>query len=50
MIEDILNQETVFLGLNERIGNFILKDFSNDEAVLKNIDDAKETIIKRGEK
>ena len=50
VIEDILNQETVFLGLNERIGNFILKDFSNDEAVLKNIDDAKETIIKRGEK
>jgi len=50
VIEDTLKQETVFLGQGEKIDNFILKEFSDDEAVLRNINDDKVTIIKRGRK
>jgi hypothetical protein len=47
VVEDSLNQETVFVGLEERIGNFTLIDFSDDAIVLKNIQDNTELIIKR---
>lgn len=47
VIEDILNQETVFLGLNERIGNFILKDFSDEKVVLLDTDNNQEITIAR---
>jgi len=49
VIEDTLNQETIFLAQGEKIDNFILNKFSDDEAVLKNLDNGQETIIKRGE-
>ena len=50
VVEDTLKKETVFLAPNERIGSFILKEFSNDQAVLENTDDGKEIIIKQEEK
>lgn len=49
VVEDTLNQETVFLGRGERIGNFILKEFSNDSILLTNTDDGQEMIISRQE-
>jgi len=49
-IEDALNKETVFLAQGERIDNFIIQEFSDNEAILKNMDDGKEMIIKREEK
>jgi hypothetical protein len=49
LIEDTLNQETLFLGKGEKINNFILKEFSNEKVVLKNIDTGQELIIKREE-
>jgi hypothetical protein len=48
-IEDVLNLETVFLGQGEKIDNFILREFSNEEAVLENIDNGQKIIIKREE-
>jgi len=45
-IEDTLKQETVFVGKNERISDFILMDFSDNSAVLKNINDNKNLVIK----
>jgi hypothetical protein len=50
VIEDTLKKETVFLGQGERIDNFLLKEFSDNQAVLENTDDAKVTIIKQEEK
>ncbi len=49
VVEDAMRQETVFLGLGEKIDNFALKKISNEEIVLKNIDDGKEIIVKRQE-
>lgn len=49
-IEDTLRQETVFLGRDERIGDFTLSYFSDSEIILKNISNNEEIIIKREEK
>jgi len=38
VIEDTLNQETVFLGRQEKYGDFRLEDFSSEEAILEDID------------
>lgn len=48
-VEDVLNQETVFLAKDEKIGNFKLKDFSDEEIVLENIDNGQQAMIKRQE-
>jgi hypothetical protein len=50
VIEDTLNKETVFLDLKEKIGGFLLKEFSDTQIILENMDDGKETIIEREEK
>lgn len=47
VIEDALTQETVFVGLNEKIGDFTLVNFSDAQITLKAIDDGKELVIKR---
>lgn len=47
VIEDTLNQETIFLGPGERIGNFMLKKILSGQIVLENVEDKKETVIKR---
>lgn len=49
LIEDTLNQETVFLGKGEKINNFILNEFSSEKVVLKNIDSGQELVLKREE-
>ncbi|MFH1457802.1 MAG: hypothetical protein ABIG31_01380 [Candidatus Omnitrophota bacterium] len=50
VIEDTLKKETTFLSLGDRIGNFILKEFSGDQAVLENTQEGKIIIIKQEEK
>lgn len=47
VIEDTLNQETVFLALQEKLGNLVLKDFSDEQIILENLDDGKQIIIKK---
>jgi len=47
VIEDTLNQEIVFLALQEKIGDFILKELQDFQIILKNINNDQETIIKR---
>lgn len=49
VIEDTLNEETVFLGQGEKIDGFVLKEFSNDAILLMNADDGQEMIISRQE-
>ncbi|MBI5145255.1 MAG: hypothetical protein HZA27_03610, partial [Candidatus Omnitrophica bacterium] len=44
-----LNQETLFVAKDERIGNFKLKDFSDEQIILENTDSGQETAIKRQE-
>lgn len=46
VIEDTLNQETVFLGLQEKIGDFILKELQDFQIILKNINTGQEIIVK----
>ncbi|MGE5197353.1 MAG: hypothetical protein ACM3IL_02490 [Deltaproteobacteria bacterium] len=50
VVEDLLNKETVFLGLNDKVANFVLTDFSDSQITLKNTDDNQELIINREEK
>ena len=50
VIEDTLKDQTLFVGLEDRIDKFKLVDFSDDAVVLKNIEDSHELIIKREEK
>lgn len=50
VIEDTLNQETLFLGRDERIGDFTVQDFSDDQVILKDKDDDKELVVRRTEK
>lgn len=45
VIEDSLNQETHFLARGERIGKFVLAEFSDSQAVLKDILENKELIL-----
>jgi len=47
VIEDALTQETVFVGLNEKIADFTLVNFSDAQITLKAIDNGKELVIKR---
>lgn len=47
VIEDTLNQETVFLALQEKFGDFILKELQDFQIILKNINTDQEIIIKR---
>ncbi len=47
VIEDTLNQETVFLALQEKIGDFILKELQDFQIILKNINNGQEMSIKR---
>lgn len=49
VIEDTLNQETLFLAPGDSVGNFTLDSFSTDQALLKNADNGQEIIIKREE-
>jgi hypothetical protein len=49
VIEDVLNQETVFLKPGGRVGNFLLKDFSAEEVTLQNTENSEELIVKRQE-
>jgi len=49
VIDDTLNKETVFLALQEKIGDFILKELQDFQIVLKNINNGQEIIIKREE-
>lgn len=49
VIEDTLSQETVFLSLQEKIGDFILKELQDVQIILKNINNGQEIIIKREE-
>ncbi len=49
VIEDALTQETVFVAREGRIGDFRVTDFNDERAVLANVDDGKELIIKREE-
>jgi hypothetical protein len=50
VIEDTLNQKTVFLAPQERIGDFILIELTGAQIILKNINNNQEIIIKREEK
>jgi len=47
VIDDTLNQETVFLSLQEKIGDFILKDLQDLQVILENINKDQEIIVKR---
>ena len=47
VIEDALTQETVFVGLNEKIADSTLVNFSDAQITLRAIDNGKELIIKR---
>jgi hypothetical protein len=47
VIEDLLTQETVFVGLNEKIGDFTLINFSDSQITLHAADTGKELVIKR---
>jgi len=49
VIDDTLNKETVFLSLQEKIGDFILKELEESQIMLENINNAKQVIIKREE-
>lgn len=49
VIEDTLNEETIFLAQGESIGNFVLKEILSDQIVLENILDKKEIVIKQAE-
>ena len=49
VIEDSLSQETAFLALEEKIGDFILKELQDFQIILKNINNDQEIIIKREE-
>ncbi len=50
VIEDTLKKKTVFWGKGDQIGPFLLKDFSEKEVVMQNMDDGNEMIIKQEEK
>jgi hypothetical protein len=47
VIEDTLNQETLFLSPEERIDDFILKDLKDEEIIMEDIKNEKEIIITR---
>lgn len=47
VIEDVLNKETVFADIGEKIANFIVKNFTEEYVVFENINDHKETTIGR---
>jgi len=47
VVEDTLNQKTVFLAPQEKIGDFMLKELKVQEIILKNITNGQEIIIKR---
>ncbi|MCX5697576.1 MAG: hypothetical protein NTU54_06400 [Candidatus Omnitrophica bacterium] len=50
VIEDTENQETIFVARGDNVGNFTLKDFSEDQAVLgASSPGAKDVVIKRAE-
>ena len=49
VIEDTLNQETIFLAEGERTGDFTLKELKELQIILKNINSGQETIVKRQE-
>jgi len=49
VIEDTLNQETVFLTVGERTGDFMVKELNELQIILKNTNSGQETIIKRQE-
>ena len=47
VIEDTLSQETLFLSRQERIGNFMVQDFTDERVRLKNLEDSQELVIER---
>ncbi len=50
VIEDTENQETIFAARGDNVGNFILKDFSDEQAVLgASSPGAKDVVIKRAD-
>lgn len=49
VIEDTLNQETIFLAPEERTGDFILKELKELQIILKNTNTGQEIIVKRQE-
>lgn len=49
VIEDTLNQETVFLAPGDKAGDFILIELSESQIILKNKNTGQEIIIKRQE-
>lgn len=48
VIEDTLNKETVFLGLQDKYGNLKLTYSSDEDVILENINDGSKIFIKRG--
>jgi hypothetical protein len=49
IIEDTLRNETLFVGKDEKLGDFIVDSFDSESAALRNSLDHKELILKRGE-
>lgn len=49
VIQDTLNQETIFLAPGEKTGDFILQELKELQIILKNINTGQEIIIKRQE-
>lgn len=49
VIEDTLNQETIFLAPQEKTGDFMLKELKELQIILKNINTGQEIVVKRRE-
>ena len=49
VIEDTLNQETIFLAPREKMGDFTLKELRELQIILKNINTGQEIVVKRQE-
>ncbi len=49
VIQDTLNQETIFLALGEKTGDFVLKELKDLQIILKNTNTNQEIIVKRQE-